>query len=303
MQVSLFLTILLSGTELLAQVDTLVRKQSMDYTQYDKLVTGLAYAADKQKATDEFLAYSDKHFTIRDEEYFYTRNLVSYQYEALGNYLKATEVLQQAIDAYERHYPFYHRGYPLVSQVTIGLTYGSLARCYNAQHLYEKNIRFLEHNRALLENSQDVSTRKQFYSSLGESLYQSEQYDEAIKVLLKLKELSESGALSTKYQTAEELYKIDPTWPAETQTAMQKAREEYKATIKKTMEMEVIYNRFEYSRQLAGSYFKQYDFESCTPYAKQLVADNKVMMQYMNEAFKLSEQTMQNANVHDSLKE
>lgn len=268
-----FIVAILVSMVVEGQQENRTRTRVVDYAEYDRLLTNLAYATNNTEAANRLIAFADKNFTSVDEEYFFVRYSASIYYYTAGEYLKTIEVLQQALDAYEKNFPFYHRGYPSVNSLVIGSTYLQLSQVYQDQHLHAKNLRFLEKYRTLLENNPDPYIRRTFYSYLGESLLQTEQNEEAIRVLLKLKELSESGAFTYKYPSGDEIYKITPEMTEEAQQQILKAKAEYDASMKKLGESQVIYQRLEYSNRLAKAYFTQYQFQECVPYARQTSDD------------------------------
>jgi len=276
-----------------------VRTRTVDYTEYDRLIVSFSYATDKAKAADQLLTLVGKIFKEEDEEYFYVRYLIA---SHVKDNLKSTTLLQQAFEAYEKYYPFYNRGYSIVSPALVGQAYLLLSQIYKVQHLYEKSIRFLEKHRSMLENSSDHYVRKGFYSSLGEGLFQAEQYEAAIDVLTKLKQLTDADEFIYKYPSGEETFKIDPNWPEETKKQMLKARVQYDSTMKAAGEIQRIQQRSEYNDKLAQAYFNLFRFEDCIPLAKQSVKDRHLAEKYYSQSFMASRKMLTDPSIVDSLK-
>jgi hypothetical protein len=112
-----FLIILLASAVLAFAQDTgRKRTRTIDYTQYDQLTSSLGYAPDKLKAAKRLLEVSDALFTPEDEEYFTTRKLVAIYFEQAYDNTRALELIQQGIDAYEKNFPFYTRGYATTTE-------------------------------------------------------------------------------------------------------------------------------------------------------------------------------------------
>lgn len=302
MRYILFTLILFYPIATSGQQEGRMRTRLVDYAEYDRLVANFSYAQDKEKAADQLLDFVGKNFTAGDEEYFYARYLVCTQVNHSGSYLKTTELLQQAIEAYEKYYPFYHRGYTYVSLAIVGQTYLNLSLIYQRQHLHTKNIRFLKNYRTLLEGNPDPYTRRTYYLYLGESLFQNEQYDSAIQTFLKVKELSESGAFNYQYPAADDVYKITSDIPEETKQQLLKAKAKYVASMKKMEESLAVNNRLQYSSYLARAYFYQYKYDACLPYARQQADDMAWIYKDMYEVLSKAHEQTKDLNIHDSLK-
>ncbi|MBX2913694.1 MAG: CHAT domain-containing protein [Cyclobacteriaceae bacterium] len=299
MRLILTASILLVSAHLMAQQERM-RTRVVDYTEYDRLITSISYAQDKQKAAARLLEITDKNFTAEDEEYFYVRYLIASQ--STDNLTK-TKLLQQAIEAYEKHFPFYNRGYALVNEALIGQTYLMLSQVYNVQHLHEKNIRFLEKYKSILEKSSDPSVRRGFYSQLGEGLFQAERYEEAIEVLLRLKQLTDADAFVYKYASGEETFKIDPNWPNETKQQMLKARHQYDSSMKVVGETQRVNQRMEYNSKLMRAYFNLHRFADCMPFAKQYASDLVLSNNFNNQSFAASRKYLNDPNIADSTRQ
>jgi tetratricopeptide (TPR) repeat protein len=166
------------------EIPAKVRTRTIDYAQYDQLTSSLSYATDKIKAANKLLSVSDALFTPEDEEYFNTRKMIAVYFEMAFDHARAAELVQQAIDAYEKHFPFYNRGYATVTEDYALYSYLDFSRYQRALNLFEKSIRYLESKRTALENSPAYYVRQQFYSEYAQCLLGAEQYEEAIKVAL-----------------------------------------------------------------------------------------------------------------------
>ncbi|MBX2898983.1 MAG: CHAT domain-containing protein [Cyclobacteriaceae bacterium] len=296
----LLIVIFLAGTVTTkGQQEGRARTRAVDYAEYDRLLGSFSYAKDKAKAATQFLAFVGKNFTAVDEEYFYVRYLLATQ---LTDNLTKVELLQQAIDAYEKNYPFFNRGYSTVNPALIGQVYISLSRIFMAQHLYSKNLAFLERNRALLEKSSDPYVRRDFYMLMGEVLLQAERYEESIEVFFKLKQLTDAGDLDQKYPSGAETFKIDADWPEETKRQIEKARVRYDSTMKAMGEFLQLQQRFFYNDVLARAYFKMYNYESCLPYAQQTADERELLNAYYRQSFEESKKLLNNTWIADSIK-
>lgn len=301
MRVFLFFSLLLAGfTETFGQVTGRVRTQPIDVTEFNQQLSVMAYSKDKIKATEKFLLLTDQLFTQKDEEYFTGHKMAALYYEMAGNLIKATEHTQIALQAYDKNYPFYTNGYANVTPDSYLLACLDLSRLQRTLNLFEKNIKYLESKQTVLENAESVSVRQQFYSEYGLSLLGVDQFSNAIEAGLKLKELTESGALKTNFQSADELYKIDPTWPKETQEAMQKAKEIYAKSIASSQETLMSGQRIAYNLILAQGYFNQYQFADAVPYAREVVDGTTKLLSSSAAAMKESQN--QDYNLHDSIK-
>src|SRR4051812_24186594 len=80
-----------------------MRTRTIDYTKYDQVMTALPYTPDKIKAARNLLDEANKLFTPEDEEYFYARKIAAIYYELGFDHSRALELIQQAIDAYEKN--------------------------------------------------------------------------------------------------------------------------------------------------------------------------------------------------------
>ncbi len=284
-----------------AQSGERTRSRFIDYTQYDHLTSSLAYATDKLRAAEKLKSVSDALFTPEDEEYFSTRKVVSVYYEIAYDYQRSNELLQEAIDAYENHFPFYHRGYATVNADYAISTYLDLSRNLRNLSLFEKAIRYLDSRRKTLEENPAYYIRQQFYSEYAQALLGAEQYDECIKVALKLRELTESGALEYKMQSADEIFKINATDPPEVQTQMKKAKADYEKAMKQSQESVLAGQRLTYNSVLGTAYFKQFRYSESVPYLKSMADELKKMMEVVNKA--MSEAVNQSSSYQvDSMK-
>jgi hypothetical protein len=260
------------------------RTRNVDYTQYDQLTAALAYAPDKIKASEKLKAVSDALFTPEDEEYFNTRKLISVYYEMGYDYQHSNELLQEAIDAYEKYFPFYHRGYATVTADYATYTYLDLSRNLRNASLFEKAIRYLDSRRNLLEENPAYYVRQQFHSEYAQALLGAERYDEAIKVALTLKELTESGSLAFNMQSADEIFKINETDPPEVQMQMKKAQADYEKAMKQSQESVLSGQRLTYYSVLGTAYFKQFKYKESVPYLKSMADEFKKIMDIANKA-------------------
>jgi hypothetical protein len=301
----IFIGFLLVSFPLTAQdIEEKTRTREVDYTQYDQLMAALPYAGDKIKASKNLLSVSDKLFTEVDEEYFTTRKMVAIYFEQGGELFKAYELIQQAIQAYEKNYPFYNRGYSTLNDESILLTYLELSRLHRSQNLFEKNIKYLESKTSVLETSSAYYIRQMFYSEMGHSLIGAEQYAEAVKSGLQLKELTESGALKMSMQSADELFKINDDYPQETKDQMLKAKADYIKTMAASQEAVLSSQRLNYNTILSQAYFNQYLFEDAIPYARALVDEMNKMMAYSKSAMQTAQQQMKDSPyLADSIKQ
>lgn len=283
------------------EIPAKVRTRTIDYAQYDQLTSSLSYATDKIKAANKLLSVSDALFTPEDEEYFNTRKMIAVYFEMAFDHARAAELVQQAIDAYEKHFPFYNRGYATVTEDYALYSYLDFSRYQRALNLFEKSIRYLESKRTALENSPAYYVRQQFYSEYAQCLLGAEQYEEAIKVALQLKDLTESGALNMNLQSADEIYKINATDPPELRETMKKAKEQYEKSIKQSQESVRSTQRLNYNTVLAQAYYQQYQFAQGLPYMKAMADELKKLMDYSRRAMADSQAQMSGNNLPDSI--
>lgn len=283
-----FLAAVLTSLLAFGQQENRTRTRTVDYAEYDRLTTNIAYAKDKIKAANALLNFVDQNFTVEDEEYYSARETVVSYIEQGGQVMRAIELIQQAVQAHEKNYPFYNRGYAIVTQESLYRTYLQISRLQTKQMLYEKNYKFLESKRTVLEGNDAYDIRQGFYRELGNTLVGLERYEEAIQAGLKLKELTESGALKMNFQTSDEIFKIDPSWPQETKEQMQKAKENYEKTIETSQAAILSSNRNAYSQILSTAYFNSFQFVEAIPYAKGLADE-------IERSFKLLKSTLEDA--------
>jgi CHAT domain-containing protein len=301
MRVFLFFSLLLAGfAETFGQATGRVRTQPIDVTRFNQQLSVMAYSKDKIKATENFLQLTDQLFTQKDEEYFTGHKMAAVYYEVAGNIFKAIEHTQLALQAYDKNFPFYTNGFATVTPDSYLQAILDLSRLQRTLTLFEKNIKFLESKQTVLANAESVMIRQQFYSEYGQSLLGVEQFSSAIEAGLKLKELTESGALNMNFKSADELFTIDPKWPKETQEAIQKAKEDYSKSIITSQETIISGQRVAYNLILAQGYFNQYQFADAVPYTKEVVEGLTKLSAYSAAAIKESQN--QNYNLHDSIK-
>jgi hypothetical protein len=251
-----------------------IRTRSIDYTEYDQLMTSLGYAQDKLGVSRKLLAEADKLFTAVDEEYFLVRNMVFYYYEQAYDFRTAIQCLVQAIDAYERHYPFYNRGYVTVTPDYALQCYASLGSLYVRIGLYDKAMALLRPLETLMETASG-SARQMYHSTYSQALAKAGYYDEALREAFRLRDLTESGALDINMPPADEIYKIDESWPEETKRQMQEGKKQYEKTRTESMTSLRATQRMNYNWVISEAYFNQYRFEESIPYAEAWITDNR----------------------------
>lgn len=297
-----FVAAILVSLTTMGQQENRYRTRTVDYAEYDRLVNNLNYATDKARAVTALIEFVNKNFTAEDEEYFNARFSAASFLVTMGDYNQALLYYQEAIEAYEKHYPFYVRMNSQIAPASIAYLHLGVSTVYKFQHLYEKNIRYLESKRNLLGNHELPYIRQTFYSDLGESLFKAGQYDRAIEILLQLKKLVESGALKQPVQSGDEVFKIDPAWPEETRQQLLKAKAQYVEAMKKMEEQNIIYQRLTYSNMLSHAFFRQFRFEECIPYSKQAADDMDAIHQYTQEATQASMAALQDVTFPDSIR-
>ena len=280
------LTLLLFSLTLHGQ-ENRVRTRQVDYTEYDRLANSFVYAANKDKAVQELLKLSDRLFTPEDEEYFSVRQLIASYFESAGNLQEASNLLNQAIEAYEKHFPFFVRYGPVVNEMNLHLLFLQLSRIQRQQKLFEKNLRYLETKRGVLENNPQIVIRQQFFTELANNLVELEFFPEAIDAGLKLKDLTESGAFNMEVKS-DEIFKIDTAWPKETQEQMKKSKVQYEKSMKEAQEVMLNTNRVSYNTILSTAYSKNYQYKEALPYSKAYSEGMDKMIEYskrtLNEA-------------------
>lgn len=143
MRLILVATLMLVSLHLEAQQER-VRTRVIDYVEYDRLTNNFVYATNKDKAARELLKLSDQLFKPEDEEYFSVRQLTASYFESAGNLKEASNLLNQAIEAYEKHFPFFVRYGPVVNEMSLHLLFLQVSRIQRLQKLFEKNLRYLE---------------------------------------------------------------------------------------------------------------------------------------------------------------
>lgn len=274
---------LLASVRSQAQTDK-VRTRTIDYTQYDQLTSSLGYAANKVKAAERLKQVSDALFMPEDEEYFSTRKMVAVYYEMAYDYQRSNELLQEAIDAYEKYFPFYNRGYATVTSDYAISTYLDLSRNLRSLSLFEKAIKYLESRQKLLEENPAYYVRQQFYSEYAQALLGAEQFEDAIRVALKLKDLTESGSLGIQMQAADEIFKINATDPPEVQAQMKKAKADYEKAMKQSHDAVLATQRMTYNMVLGNAYFKQFRYAEAVPYLRSMAEELKKIMDVSNAA-------------------
>ncbi|MCE7862227.1 MAG: CHAT domain-containing protein [Bacteroidetes bacterium CHB5] len=302
MRLGIFLVIVFFSHAVAGQQDR-TRTRLVDYAAYDQLTTNLAYAANKLEAANRLMKFVDENFTAVDEEYFNARILVVAFVESLGETGRASELIREAIGAYELHYPFVNRGYSMLTPESIEQAYLTVSRLNRTQRLFEKNLRYLESKQALLESSEHYYSRLMYYSELSNTLIGLERYDEAIISGLKLRDLTESGVLKMKLQSADEVFKIDPSLPEETKQQLLKAKAEYEKSMQTSNEVVLNSNRQTYNALLSSAYFNSFQYAEALPYAKAVWEHTQRMNAMSRESLANSEQYMNSPYLADSVKQ
>ncbi|MFZ6013943.1 MAG: CHAT domain-containing protein, partial [Bacteroidota bacterium] len=286
-----------------SQVDsTRIRKRAIDYTEYDKLTQSLGYAPDKIRALKKLMDVVGKLFTPEDEEYFFSHKMAGIYSEQAFDHAGATQHFHLAMEAYEKYYPFYNRGYPTVSRDDGAYCYLDVARIYRALNLFDKAARFLESKRKILEQHATAQIRQQFYNEYAQALLGIGQYAEAIETGLKLKELTESGSLGFNMPPADSIYKIRASDPPEVQQQMRQLKAQYETSMKQSMESVTSGQRLQYNTILANAYFNQFQYEEALPYEKAWVDELKKLMDYSSQALKQSMEQMKTYDIADSIR-
>src|SRR5688572_26471558 len=166
----LFLFITTIGTPAIGQTQPdRTRTKTIDYTEYDNLRNEIHTATDKATATKQLLDLTTTLFTAVDEEYFSTFNTAGNMCESvLLDFPAALRYYQTAIEAYEKHYPFFNRGYTEINEETPAYTYLALARVYNKLNLFDKSVQYLQRHSKMLEKG-SPGVRQEYLRVLAES--------------------------------------------------------------------------------------------------------------------------------------
>ena len=307
MRIYFLLFLLWISAPVVAQVNTgephnRTRARTIDYTEFDKLMQGLYFAPDKGKAIDELLKITNTFFTPADEEFFQTHNFIGGLYEQqLIDPSNAMLHYQLAVDAYEKDFPFYHRGYTSVTAETAVYAYLSLSRVYGKLNLHEKAVKLLETNQKTIEENLSPALRQEFYREYAQSLLGAGQSDKAIGVALRLKDLTESGALAMQITPADQIYRINANDPPQVQEHMKKAREIYEQAMKKSQDALLESKRQIYNSVLANAYYNQFQFAESIPYAQRWLTATRKMMETSIQAFKDSQTQNPGINLSESI--
>lgn len=280
----------LSYSFILMSQEGRVRTRQVDYAEYDRLATSIVYAPNKDKAARELLKLSDQLFTPEDEEYFSVRQSTASYFESAGNLQEASNLINQAISAYEKYFPFFVRYGPVVNEMNLHLLFLQLSRIQRQQKLFEKNLRYLESKRDVLENNPQLVVRQQFLSEFANTLIELEFFSEAVDAGLKLRELTESGAFKLEMKS-DEIFKIDTTWPKEVQEQMKKSKAQYEKSMVEAQEVMLNTNRVSYNTILSTAYSKNYKYKEALPYSKAYSEGMNKMMEYSIEALKSALET------------
>lgn len=300
MRLILVATLLLVSLHLEAQQER-VRTRVIDYAEYDRLTNNFVYATNKDKAARELLKLSDQLFKPEDEEYFSVRQLTASYFESAGNLQEASNLLNQAIEAYEKHFPFFVRYGPVVNEMSLHLLFLQVSRIQRLQKLFEKNLRYLETKRSVLENNPQFVIRQQFFSELANNLVELEFFPEAIDAGLKLKDLTESGAFNMEVKS-DEIFKIDTAWPKETQEQIKKSKVQYEKSMKEAQEVMLNTNRVSYNTILSTAYSKSYQYREALPYSKAYSEGMDKMIEYSKRTLNEAIETYKNSReVADSV--
>ncbi len=277
----------ITATGTVAQTDSShVRKQTMDYTRFDRLNSDIFTAGDKAVAARQLLQVTDQLFTVRDEEYFQARVNAARAYQQIYQHARASQLFLEAIDAFENHFPFYKRyTVPFVTEETALLAYTEYASLLSTMQLHDKAARYLESKKDRLETHPSYALRQMYYTSYAQALVNTGQYKEAIAVALSFKELVESGKLVIQIPSPEEIFKINDDYPEEVKTQMRKAKEQYEVTYRQSLEMARSGQRFTYNACLARAYFEMFDFESCLPYARAMSDEMNKQQAYVRKSY------------------
>jgi CHAT domain len=294
-----FLYLFLLSVSILSFGQNKTRTRSVDYTRYDQMMGTLPYAPDKLKAAKALLDEVNKLFTPEDEEYFSGYKMISLYYEMAFDLIRAQELTQKAIDAYEKNYPFYNRGYATVTKETAVYIYTDFSRIQRSLNLFEKDIKFLESKRAVLDVEGQSNVRLLFYTEYAQALLGAERYSESVEIALKLRNLVESGALAINMQSADELFKINASDPPEVQAQMKTAKEQYEKTMREAQEATLSTQRILYNSVLGNAYFKQFQFKESVPYTQAWLTETTKLQAY---AMKAMSSYQAQVNYPDSVK-
>jgi CHAT domain len=286
-----------------AQDPAKTRTRVVDYARYDQLTTALGYAPDKPKAIKDLLAFSNANFSPVDEEYFNVRVLASTYESQLFNNQHALELLREAVDAFEKNFPFFNRGYATVTRDNLAQAYLSVARYDIALNLFDKAIQFLDSKRSELENNKGFSVTPQFYSLYAQALLGDEQYDSAISVSLKMQKQTEAGAFAFPSQNPDSIYKINPSWTPELKKTMETAKEQYIKTMRESQAAILSNQRMDYNRILSDALYRQYQYAKAVPYMKAMADEMIRMMDYSKKAMLTSQEQLKNVTLADSVRQ
>jgi tetratricopeptide (TPR) repeat protein len=280
-----------------AHAQSKTRTRIIDYTEYDQLIASIYSTPDKAQSIHRLLDIINKNFSPEDEEYFRAHYTLGMTYELmLLDLTAALHHYQLALDAYENHYPFYTRGYSMITQEIPLNTYISLAKVYRTLNLFDKAVKLLEiKEKTILENPSPY-LQQQYYTDYGLALLGLEDYQKAISIGSKLKDMVESGTIKTNFPSADEIYKIDSSQPVTVQEQLKKAKEQYIQSMRISEESALALNRMNYNMVLAYAYYNQFQFAEATPYLKNMIESLKKVMTLSAEAMKLSQSFSPNTN-------
>lgn len=274
-------------------VNSKVRAQQLDYTEFDKIYASIGTSKDVIASTGELLKITDRLFTPEDEEYFTAYNLAGSYYSSAGMVREAIICFTKAIEAYEKYFPFNTRHvYPTVQKQWADYIYYQLGSLYSTAKLYESCVNYFESRRKFFEQHQSAVLRYSFFQSLAYAYIGIGDTDRAIASAEELMQFLKSG--QQIYEPTPLLeYKPSPTDSEDVKKSVQATYDQANARIQKNNARNVLLSRYmllySYHNILSAAYQHKYDFENL---AKQQHEGRKAysdMMKVINETISESE--------------
>lgn len=274
----------------LSKTDSKVRGSYIDYAEYDRLQTTLAFNSDKVKGIERLLSLVQNQFKPTDEEYFYANYIAATHYSTLGHIKEAIICYNKAIEAYEKNFPFTTRyASPMVTRQMADYVYFGLASVYFTAKLYESTFQYLENHKAIFLDgpTRQMQPMYYMYMAITGSLLGYE--DVAVENANLLKALLDSKEpLYDPIKPAE--IKIDSSYSKEVRDQLLKSQHEINASTRKMNERSEALSRIslymQYHSVMITLHLVKYDYEKALPYQLQMLEDQKKMKAITDEMSK-----------------
>lgn len=290
----------------LSRTDSRIRGGFVDYSEYDRIQSTIAFSKDKLKAIERLVSIADTQFKPTDEEYFYGNYIAAVNYGMLGYIKEAIICYNKSIDAYEKNFPFTTRyASPMVTRQMADYVYLGLASTYFTPKLYETTFRYLESHKSVFLESPYKQMHQTYYlyTAIAGSLLGYE--DKAMESANALKAMLDSNEPLYDPVKPTEL-KIDSSYTKEVREQLLKSQREINEVTRKMNERTEALGRLslymQYHSVMATIYLVKFNYENALPYQLEMLEDQKKMKVITDEMTKEGAGTATSPALPDSTK-